>query len=219
MSVDNCQHSFFGVKKVWKSPLNEFFVCAMISTQFRKCTIKNFEEDFKMNEKMQRKYADWREKALKGNGDISVIVKGREHWMYLYKGASVPIDAMKVWVDKGEGLKEYYCFQDMNSASNLTFSMVIKNSKKFIFKDAEANLHAYGLDNAKTDLKRFCAFIKSSNLITFIFASAATNRVNIIENVTDPEAEVFTECIFDNPPDKVTDGQGSKEDLNESNPV
>ena len=150
-----------------------------------------------MNEKANKKYFLWREEVKNGKDQVVFVAKRKEIWYYLYKGYAVPVKAMKVLLDKGNGFEEYTSFNETADGNTRDFSLLIKDFEKIILKDSEEKLYSFGLKDVKPDIKSFFAYIKVENFCTLIFADAEKNSVNIFEKCLNLSEDAVTSCIFD----------------------
>ena len=133
------------------------------------------------------------------NERVVFIAKSKERCIYAFKNVTFPVNAVKVWVDKGNGLEEYITYKGANDPNVGDFSMIIKDSNKLIIEDAEKKLHSYGLKDVVHDFKKIIGYIKAGKLITIVFASAEKNAVTVIEKMVDASEEIATACLFDTP--------------------
>lgn len=150
-------------------------------------------------EKSMKKFGEWMELVRAGQENMIFIGKSEEKCRYIYRGNPQPIDALKLWVDKGKGMEEYAFYKGTNDQKAGNFSMVIKNSSKLILRDREDNLHPCGLKETKTDLKKIILYVKTGRLIMMVFASAEKNMVTVMEKIVDTAEDAATSCLFDNP--------------------
>ena len=150
------------------------------------------------SEKIAKKFYEWMDKMKTENERVVFIAKSKERCIYAYKNVTFPVNAVKVWVDKGNGLEEYITYKGANDPNVGDFSMIIKDSNKLIIEDAEKKLHSYGLKDVVNDFKKIIGYIKAGKLITIVFASAEKNLVTVIEKIVDTEEDAATSCLFDN---------------------
>lgn len=150
------------------------------------------------SEKIAKKFYEWMDQMKSGNDRVVFIAKSKGQCIYAFKNVTFPVNAVKVWVDKGEGLEEYISYEGTNAQHVVDFSLIVKNSSKLIFADGENKLHAYGLKDVVNDFKKIIGYIKAGKLITIVFASAEKNSVTVIEKIVDTEEDAATSCLFDN---------------------
>lgn len=151
-----------------------------------------------MSEKTSEKYAAWRQKAMLGKEGFVFITKHQGRWFYMYKNHDLQILSMKILVDKGSGFEQLTDIDSVNLGS-YDCSLVIKDFNKLIFRDADEQLHPYGLKKDKADFKKIILYIKISNITTLIFASAESNTVNVFERCIDSQSDAVISCLFDTP--------------------
>lgn len=161
------------------------------------------------------KFYKYQEKMVMQDENISLITYYKERYVYILKNKIIPIDAMKIWVDKGTGLEERIEFKDSSDTNTQNIAMIIKDGEKLVFKDQCEQFYAFGIGGVKSDLKKLVAFIKSGSGDMIVFASAETNSIEILMKHIRLQNDAILECLFERQTNPVTKTKFDGVDLNE----
>ena len=66
------------------------------------------------NDKAKEKFNLYREKLKMQDENVSLITYYKEHYRYIFRKKAIPIDAMKICIDRGKGLEEVIDFIKQN---------------------------------------------------------------------------------------------------------
>ena len=167
------------------------------------------------NDKAKEKFNIYREKMKTQDENVALIAYYKERYRYIFRNKAVPIDAMKIWIDRGKGLEEVIAFKDANTPGMQNFSMLIKDEEKVIFKDQCEIFHAFGIKDVETEWKKLIAFFKIGNSDVIIFASAETNSVEILMKRLRIQKDAIMACLFESQNSSVSGNNSDGVDFNE----
>ena len=152
------------------------------------------------NEALKNKYGKWLEKAMSGDPEYTLIAydDGNGKWYHICSNHSEVISEMKIAVDAGygEGMKVKYCYNIKCAETNCQWctTMIIKNESKLIINIGE-NYSSFGVKNGNRTLAKFYAYIRTTPVHKFVYASQECERICIQYSPAISDRDAVTYCV------------------------